>query len=440
MTRRNPFVPTRRSFVKGAFATAAAAAVSAKPLWASATDHDTLVVVFLRGGMDGLDLVPPVSGPDRSIYETARPTVGVPLSGSGAALTLDGGFGLHPAAAPLMPFFDTGRLAVVHATGMDNPTRSHFEAQDYIELGTPGLKSIGSGWLHRHLASSANLPPEILIPAMAAGNMQPSSLLGSGETLTLDDPESFTFSTGPELWVDEQRAVMEQMYGLETSVVNAAGLQSMNAVDIVATYVTGAYFPAGGAIYGADEAGGRFQLAAQMLSLGLGIQVVTVDLGGWDTHENQGTGAGGMFSGLVGALSSGLAAFMTDLEARGIGERLTVVVMTEFGRRLHENGDEGTDHGHAVPMLVLGPNVNGGLHGSFPGLAPGQLFEGVDVEVTTDYRRVLTEILIKRLGNQRIGEVFPGYTDYSALGVVHGADLPPIFSDVRGGAGGRVTP
>lgn len=440
MTRINPFAPTRRSFVKGAFATAAGAAVSPTPLWARTTDHDALVVVFLRGGMDGLTLVPPVSGPDRSIYEAARPKLGVPLSGADAALTLDGGFGLHPGAASLMPLYDRGHLAVVHATGMHNPTRSHFEAQDYMELGTPGVKNVGSGWLHRHLASASNLPSEILIPAMAAGNMQPSSLLGSGETLTIDDPEFFTFSTGPELWLDEQRMALEQIYGLETSVVNAAGLQSMHAVDIVATHVNGAYSPAGGAVYGADEAGSRFQLAAQMLSLDLGIQVVTIDLGGWDTHENQGSGLGGAFSGLVGSLGAGLAAFMTDMDARSIDERLTVVVMTEFGRRLHENGDEGTDHGHAVPMLVLGPNVNGGLHGTFPGLEPGQLFEGVDLEVTTDYRQVLSEILIKRLGNRRIGEIFPDYGDYTALGVVQGADLPPIVSDVRRSGGGRVTP
>jgi hypothetical protein len=275
---------------------------------------------------------------------------------------------------------------------------------------------------------------------MAAGNMQPISLLGSGETLTLDDPEFFTFATGPWLWVEEQREAMERIYGLETSLVNAAGLQSMNAVDIVATHVTGDYQPAGGAVYGDDETGGRFQLAAQMLSLDLGIQVVTIDLGDWDTHENQGTGPGGLFAGLIGSLCSGLSAFMTDMGARGIGERLTVVVMTEFGRRLEENGDQGTDHGHAVPMFVLGANVAGGLHGSWPGLAPDQLFEGVDLEVTTDYRNVLSEILIKRLGNRRIGEVFPGYTGYDPLGVVQGADLPPIYDDVRAGGGGRVSP
>ena len=434
------FTPTRRSFVKGCFATAAVAAVSSRPLTASTTGADALVVVFLRGGMDGLSLIPPVSGADRAIYEASRPTLGVPLGGEGSALTLDGGFGLHPAAEPLVPLYDSGRLAIVHATGMHNPTRSHFEAQDFIELGTPGSKTIPSGWLHRHLASAANLPSEILIPSMAAGGMQPTSLLGSGETLTLDDPEFFTFGTGPWLWVDEQREAMERIYGLTTSAVNAAGLQSMNAVDIVATHVTGDYVPAGGAVYAGDEAGGRFRLAAQMLSLDLGIQVVTVDLGGWDTHENQGTGPGGAFAGLVGSASAGIASFMTDMGARGIGERLTVVVMTEFGRRLDENGDQGTDHGHAVPMLMLGENVVGGLHGTFPGLDPGQLFEGVDVEVTTDYRQVLSEVLIKRLGNRKIGEVFPGYDGYQALGVVQGEDLPPVSSVVRGGGSGRVSP
>jgi uncharacterized protein (DUF1501 family) len=435
-----PFAPTRRAFVKGCFATAAAAGASPRPLWASASDADTLLVVFLRGGMDGLNFLPPVSGSNRILYQASRPTLGIPLIGDGAAATLDDGFGLHPAAEALMPLYDSGRMAIVHATGMHNPTRSHFEAQDFIELGTPGDKTIGSGWLHRHLASAANLPSEILVPAMAAGGMQPTSLLGSGETLTLDDPEFFTFGTGPWLWLDEQRAAMERIYGLETSIVNATGLQSMNAVDIVATHVTGAYQPAGGAQYTDDEAGSRFALAAQMLSLDIGIQVVTVDIGGWDTHENQGTGSGGTFAGLVGSLSEGLVAFMTDMGARSIGDRLTVVVMTEFGRRLAENGDQGTDHGHATPMLLLGSNVNGGLHGTFPGLAPDQLFEGVDLEVTTDYRQVLSEVLIKRLGNRKIGEIFPGYTGYEALGVVQGADLPPIYQDHRDAGPGRVGP
>jgi uncharacterized protein (DUF1501 family) len=163
-----------------------------------------------------------------------------------------------------------------------------------------------------------------------------------------------------------------------------------------------------------------------MISLDLGIQVVTIDLGGWDTHENQGNASGGTFAGLVGSASDGLAAFMTDMDARGFSDRLTIVAMTEFGRRLNENADQGTDHGHAVPMLLFGNNVVGGLHGSWPGLERDQLFEGVDLEVTTDFRQVLSEVLIERLGNDAIDHVFPGYEGYQALGVVSsGASAPP---------------
>ncbi|MEE4271262.1 MAG: DUF1501 domain-containing protein [Thermoanaerobaculales bacterium] len=439
-TRRPSFAPTRRGFVAGCLGTVAAAAAEPRSLWAASTDRDILVAVFLRGGMDGLSLLPPLAGSDRDLYEAARPALAIPLAGDGAALTLDGDVGLHPAAAPLMPIFNAGRMAVVQATGMHHPTRSHFEAQDFMELGTPGEKTITTGWLHRHLVSATNLPSEILIPAMAAGGMQPMSLLGSGETLTIDDPELFTFATGPWRWLDEQRRAMERIYGLHTSVVNAAGTQSMNAVDIVATHVTGGYVPAGGAVYLDDETGGRFRLAAQMLSLDLGIRVVAIDVDSWDTHENQGNGPGGVFNGLVSSFASGLSAFLTDMAARPVGERLTVVVMTEFGRRLVENGDAGTDHGHAAPMLVLGGNVVGGLHGLWPGLEPDELFEGVDLEVTTDYRQVLSEILIERLGNRRIGEVFPGYASYEPLGVVHGSDRPPIYQDHRSGGTGRVGP
>ena len=428
--------PTRRSFIKGGLAVTAYGLAQPNRAFA-ATDPDILVVVFLRGGMDGLNLVPPVGGPDRALYTASRPNLAVPLEGDGAALTLDGTFGLHPAAEPLMSFFDSGRLAVVQATGMHDPTRSHFEAQDYLELGTPGDKTVGSGWLHRHLASASNLPSEIMIPALASGNLQPLSLLGSGETLTLDDPEKFDHSTGPPRWRDAQHLALKDLYALGSSPVHAAGTQSIDSVEIVQTHVTDEYTPAGGASYGADDAGSRFELAAHMITLDLGIQVVTVDIGGWDTHENQGIGTAGTFAGLVSSASNGLAAFQTDMDARGLGGRITVVVMTEFGRRLEENADAGTDHGHAVPMLLLGDNVIGGLHGHWPGLAPEQLFEGVDLEVTTDFRQVLSEVLVRRLGYHKIDEVFPGYAGYQPLGVVR--DSAPAMPSTRR-PGGRLSP
>jgi uncharacterized protein (DUF1501 family) len=415
--------PTRRSFIKGGLAVTAYGLVH--PTLASAAgEPDILVVVFLRGGMDGMNLVPPVSGFDRSLYEAARPSLALPLSGDGAALTLDSGFGLHPAAAPLLQLYDTGRMAVVHATGMHVPTRSHFEAQDYLELGTPGDKTVGSGWLHRHLATATNLPPEIMIPALASGKLQPMSLLGSGETLTLSDPEYFTFATGPRRWNEDQHDALRALYSADSSPVHAAGSQSINSVDIVQTYVTDDYLPAGGAIYPEDEAGSRFELAAQMISLELGIHIVAVDVGGWDTHENQGIGFTGTFAGLVGSLSQGLAAFSSDMEARGLADRLTVVVMTEFGRRLRENTSFGTDHGAGSLMLLLGGGaVASGLGGrvisAWPDLAEANLDDVGDVPAAIDYRDVLAPLLTWHAPGVEIQRIFPGHGRVS--GAPHGS-------------------
>ena len=430
--------PTRRGFVKGCLLTAAATGTARRLSATSALDPDILVLVFLRGGMDGLNLVPPLSGEDRSRYQAARPTLQVPVSGDGAALPLGSGFGLHPAASQLLPLYEDGRLAIVHATGMHDPTRSHFEAQDFMELGTPGNKSVADGWLHRHLASAANLPSEILIPALAAGFMQPVSLLGNNETLTIDNTEYFTFSTGPWQWQEAQRTSLRRLYEGAASTVHGAGLQTMNSVDIVETHVSGDYTPSGGAVYPDNEVGTRFKLVAQMLKAELGVRIVTIDIGGWDTHESQGSGSGGFFANLIGSLSASLAAFYTDTAASGFGDRITTVTMTEFGRRVDENGDGGTDHGHAAPMLLLGDNVIGGLHGEWPGLAPSNLFEGLDLEVTTDFRRVLSEVLIRRLGNPELATVFPGYAGYAPLGVVYGEDLPPNPGDIIRRPAGRV--
>jgi uncharacterized protein (DUF1501 family) len=417
--------PNRREFVKGCVVTAIAAGTARGAPADTAADHDILVLVFLRGGMDGLSLVPPIKGADRSLYQSSRPSLQIPTSGQNAAIPLAGDFGLHPAAQPLMRLFEDGRLAIVHATGMHDPTRSHFEAMDFMEIGTPGDKSLASGWLHRHLASSGAMPEQITVPALSAGFMQPTSLLGSTETLTVDDTEFFTFSTGPWMWQDPQRAALRRMYEARSSRVHTAGLQTLNGVDIVEAHGTGEYTPAGGAVYQEDEFGSRMQLVARMIKTDLGIRVVTVDIGGWDTHESQGEEGGGFFAGLLGSVSSGLEAFYTDMAGSGLGDRFTLVTMTEFGRRTEENGDGGTDHGHAAPMLLLGDNVVGGLHGAWPGLSPSNLFEGLDLEVTTDYRRVLSEVLIRRLGNPDLSTVFPGYQGYQPLGVVMGEDVDP---------------
>ncbi len=415
--------PTRRGFVMGCSA-AVAAMAGARLGFASLGDpddgHDLLVVLFLRGGMDGLSLVAPLDGPDRGHYEAARPRLALPASGGDALLDLGGGFGLHPSAAPLHELYQDGRLAVVHACGMHVDTRSHFDAMEYMELGTPGSRAISTGWLARHLATAPATTAGALMPSLAVGTAQPTSLLGDRRTVAMEDPDDFSIDAGPWLWRDAQRLALRRMWNLGSSSVHRAGLQAMDAMDLVEAYSGEAFEPAGGAVYPEDGFGRQMRLVAQMVKTGIGLRVAALDLGGWDTHERQSW----WFADLIGSVAAGLAALSTDLDASGgMADRLTVVVMTEFGRRFRENADEGTDHGHGFPMLVLGGAVRGGLHGEWPGLAPDQLYDGADLAVTTDYRRVLSEILVRRLGNPNLGQVFPGYADYGPLGIVDGPDL-----------------
>ncbi len=428
---------TRRGFLAGC--SAAIAGLSGARFGSVAfaepgVNTEILVLIFLRGGMDGLHFMPPLAGADRGYYEALRPTLRIPTSGAGAALDLDGRFGLHPAAAPLYDLYQNGSLAIIQAAGMPIVNRSHFEAMEYIELGTPGAKAISTGWLTRHLQSAANLPAEIIMPSLAVGDLQPTSLLGDYEAINLGDPSSFNLGNGPWLWQWAQRTALRELYEGDTTWLHTAGVQALDAADIVELNVDSGYTPANGAVYPESDFGNHLEVLAQMIKLDLGLQVATVDYGGWDTHEAQGEGSGGFFAGLLGDLAAGLGAFYTDLDGSGGGhttQRLTVVVQSEFGRELRENSDSGTEHGYGNLMLVLGGNAIGGIHGSWPGLAPGQLVDGTDVAVTTDYRRVLSEVLIRRLGNPRLDTIFPGYTGYTPLGVVAGEDLPltDIFSD-----------
>ncbi len=433
---------TRRGFLCGCSAAIAALAGSRLNTVAfgdPGLNEEILVVVFLRGGVDGLNVVPPLDGADRGFYEAARPALQVPTSGPQAAIDLNGQFGLHPAMVPLHGLFQDGRLAIVQAAGMsDVVNHSHFDAMQFIELGTPGSKTMTTGWLTRHLQTAANLPSEIVMPSLAIGDLQPTSLLGDLETINMNDPESFHFDNGPWRWRDAQRSALREMYEASSSWLHDAGVQAMDAVDIVQLNIAGGYTPANGAVYPEGPFGDQLRVLAQMTKLDLGLQVATIDVGGWDTHENQGTGGGGYLAAALGDVASGLANFYLDLDGAAGGnysQRLTVVVQSEFGRELWQNADNGTEHGYGNNIFVLSGNAIGGLHGAWPGLAPGQLVEGSDLAVTTDYRRVLSEILIRRMCNPGIYEIFPGYSDYQPLGIVEGVDLPPgsgagaIFSD-----------
>ena len=394
-------------------------------------NQQMLVVIFLRGGCDALNLIPPIAGADRGHYELARPDIQVPVN---EALSLNAQFGLHPAAAPLHDLYTDGKLAIVQATGLigDNneATRSHFDAMAYMELGTPFDKSSATGWLTRHLQTAPNLPEDIVMPALAIGSAQPTALLSNTEAIAMTSPSSFQFNTGYWRWRDAQRHALRKMYEADSTSLHQAGIQALNATDIIELNATDSYNPGNGAVYPNNTFGNQLRVIAQMIKLQLGLRVATIDLGGWDTHDAQGNGSGGYFANnLVGPLAQGLAAFYTDLDGCGsqtYTQRLSIVVMSEFGRRLRENADQGTDHGHGGMMMVLGDQVNGGLYGTWPGLNNNQLFEGADLATTTDYRQVLSEILNVRMENPNIDVVFPGYTGYTPLGIAQPITEVPV--------------
>lgn len=430
---------SRRGFLQGCSAAIAAMSGSRFNTLAfadpDADNTEVLVVVFLRGGMDGLSLLPPISGVDRGFYQSARPNLRIPVSGAGAAIGLNGQFGLHPAAAPLVDVWQDQKLAFVTNVGMSTVVnKSHFDAMQFIELGTPGLKTMSTGWITRHLQTAPNLPSSIIMPSLAVGDLQPTSLLGSLETLNMSDPGSFNINNGPWLWRHAQRTALRNLYQSNDTWLHNAGVNAIDAMDIIELNVAGGYTPSNGAVYPEGPFGEQLRVLAQMIKLGLGLQVATVDFGGWDTHDQQGNGSDGYFADMIGPLAAGLAALYADLNGAGAQNytsKLTVVVQSEFGRELYENNDRGTEHGYGNLMMVMGGHVNGGIHGQWAGLAPGVLVDGTDVPVTTDYRRVLSEILTRRMGNTNLATIFPNYTGYSPMGVVTGIDppMPGVFSD-----------
>lgn len=427
---------TRRGFLAGCSAAIAAYSGSrfdTVSFGDPSQNDEILIVLFLRGGMDGLSLVPPIAGADRGHYLAARPNIAIPTAGAGAALPLDAQFGIHPSAAPLRELFQAGHLGIIQATGMiDVVNKSHFDAMQFIELGTPGQKSQTTGWLTRHLRSASNLPAEIVMPSLALGDMQPVSLAGSVETVNMNDPERFNVSNGPWSWRAQQKQALRQLFQADSSWLHEAGVAAIDAIDIIEGTVTGDYTPSNGAVYPTSSFGDQLQTLAQLIKLDLGLQTAALDIGGWDTHFDQFGEA--QMQEMIGDLAAGLAAFYTDLDGAGganYTNRTTIVVQSEFGRELSENADRGTEHGYGNVMMVLSGNAIGGIHGTWPGLHVDQLQDQTDLDVTTDYRQVLSEILIRRMCNTEIGTIFPGYSGYQPLGIVQGTDLalPAVFAD-----------
>ena len=366
---------------------------------------DVLVNIFLRGGMDGLSVVAPFA--EGANYYDVRPTIAVPEPGRpNGAIDLDGRFGLHPTLAPLKEIYDQQHLAIVHATGSIDPSRSHFDAMTFMEAGVPGNKTLNTGWIGRHLQAAAwqNDSP---FRAVGMGAMIPSALRGPITPLSIRSIADFHFR-GREDELHRLQQAISSLYTIQAptnQLERQAGLVFKTIATLDQLQATD-YQPANGAQYPDDEFGLGLKQVAQLIKADVGLEVACVDLGGWDTHENQGT-LTGEFNTLLTTLSNGLAAFYHDLRDYMAG--VTVVTMSEFGRRAHENGSQGTDHGHGNVMFLMGGGVNGGqVHARWPGLAPEALDDG-DLAITTDYRDVLAEVVSRRLRNPALDQIFPGY-------------------------------
>lgn len=385
---------------------------------------DVLVVVFLRGGMDGLHLLAPVDDRD---YIEARPiNLRIPDAGDQAGLELAGGpdghdFRLHKSAAAIKELYDGKQLAFIHACGLTNGTRSHFEAMDLVERGVSDTsqQKLSSGWLTRHLQSLSG-DDSVLLPAFSGEDSLPTSLLGYSRAAAARESTRFGL-----WWGNAQREALDKLYTEGTPLYERARatLSVLKAVhEKLPKRGNGEvepYKPRRDAKYPGGPLSQSLQTVAQMIKLDLGVRVATVDYGGWDTHQNQSY----LFPVRTRELSESLAAFYRDVSDHH--ERLTVIVHSEFGRRLKANKSDGTDHGHGAVMMVMGGSVAGGrIHGRWPGLATEQLDSRADLAVTTDIRQVLGEVILKRQGNPKLGTVFPGLKSYAPLGIVQGTELP----------------
>lgn len=367
-----------------------------------------LVCLFQRGAADALSMVVPHGDP---AYYAMRPAIAIgrPRGGDeSAAIDLDGFFGLHPALAPFRRLYQDGMLAPIHAVGSPSATRSHFDAQDYMESGTPDLKATRDGWLNRYLAvrgtCEACTPAEATpFRAVSMTAQTPRILDGGAPAVAMASLGDFTVRA-PE--ASSER--LEALYRTgRADVVHASGREMFEAVRLLRSADPQRYRPQYGAAYPQSQFGQRLREVAQLIKAGVGLEIAFADVGGWDTHVNQG-GATGQLATRLRDFSASIAAFVTDLGPRM--DDVVILTMSEFGRMAAQNGSGGTDHGHAGAMFVIGARVNGGrVHGPWPGLAREQLYEGRDLALTTDFRAVFSEVLATHLGATHLERVFPGY-------------------------------
>ncbi len=397
----------------------------------------TLICIFQRGAVDGLNMVVPFG--EKAYYRRRRSiAVPAPSGRTEGAIDLDGFFGLHPALGPLHDLYARRELAVVHAVGSPHPTRSHFDAQDFMETATPGVKSTRDGWLNRllretecaactgrtladgaahaadHQAGQTGLAASPALRGIAMGSALPLALRGPHPALAIADLDRFGVAGGRDAAL---QASFERAYRTEAGdLVSSAAGEAFDAIDILRGADLARYRPAAGVQYPPGNFGRSLQQIAQLIKAGVGVEVAFADIGGWDTHQAQG-GTQGQLANRFSELGRGIRALYDDL-----GDRMDDVVlltMSEFGRTVAENGSGGTDHGHANCMFVMGGGVRGGrVLGDWPGLETEQLYEGRDLALTTDFRDVFGELAIRHLGADRLDLVFPGHAGGRSLGLI----------------------
>jgi uncharacterized protein (DUF1501 family) len=386
--------------------------VGAAPRWlARAADatvdngrrKKVLVAIFQRGAVDGLNVVVPFGEAE---YYRARPSIGIaPPGRDNGAIDLNGFFGFNPRLGALKPLWDNHALAIVHACGSPDSTRSHFDAQDYMETATPGVKSTQDGWLNRYLQARRE---EAATPfrAVSLTAQLPRALQGSAPALAVSQIGQFGIRGGQA--ADMMSSSFESQYAAAADrVLNGTGREAFDAIKMLKGADPAKYQPENGADYPRGAFGQALRQIAQLTKADVGLEVAFADVGGWDTHVNQGAGDG-QLAGRLDEFGRSIAALVTDL-----GDRMAdtvIVTMSEFGRAVNENGNRGTDHGHGNAMMIIGGGVRGGrVYGRWPGLAPERRYEGRDLAVTTDFRDVFCEIVTRHLGVTDPRPIFPGH-------------------------------
>ncbi len=374
-----------------------------------------LICLFQRGAADALNVLVPFGDP---FYYKLRPTIAIAsptrAAGDAGVIDLDGFYGLHPALAPLKPLWDRGLLAPIHAVGSPSATRSHFDAQDYMESGTPDNKGTSDGWLNRYLATSGTCEQCTPTPfrAVAMTPQTPRVLQGNAPTVAMNSVADFTVRSS-----GTQAAQLEALYRTGSAdLIHGTGTEMFEAIKMLRAANPQRYQPENGAVYPNSQFGQRLLSIAQLIKAGVGLEIAFADIGGWDTHVNQG-GATGQLAQRLGDFGASIAALVTDLGDRM--QDVVILTMSEFGRMARQNGNGGTDHGHAGAMFVVGGSVAARtVHGRWPGLAPEQLYEGRDLALTTDFRAVFAEVATKHLGAKQLDALFPGYVPGVLPGVL----------------------